>query len=82
MRLPPVGAHKIGYLSRGKVHLVNPATLTEGYQKTDHARVWCGVRMEDTNNYTTNVADCTCQKCLMVNTKTWGGRERGKRNGK
>jgi hypothetical protein len=63
----PLSKHYI--VTRGKVHLSNQHR--EGY-------TYCGIDLGDVNNYTLDIQDTTCQKCLMVQTGTWGGRDRGK----
>jgi hypothetical protein len=67
-------AKKTYYDSRGKVHLVI-CQAGEPIETADKA--WCGVKLENCNHVTTKTEECTCQKCLMVATRTWGGKERG-----
>lgn len=53
---------KTYYQTRGKVHLVrhDPEMPPEIADTT-----WCGLKLENCNNFTSNVIDCTCQRCLM-----------------
>lgn len=68
MSWPKASTKRTYYQTRGKVHLAHhsaqepPPTV---------AKAWCGVKLEDSNNVTTNEVDCTCQKCLMVMTRNW-----------
>jgi hypothetical protein len=54
---------KIGYLTRGKVHLIHPQSVI------DLGKTWCGLSLADINNSTLEMSECTCQRCLMYATK-------------
>ena len=51
-------------LTRGKTHLINP----KGFNDIA-ALTWCGLGIEDINNSTMDVKECTCQRCLAYMTK-------------
>jgi len=54
-----MSAKKTYYQTRGKVHLVHPQSIV------DEAKTWCGLGLENMNNQTMEVPECTCQRCLM-----------------
>jgi hypothetical protein len=56
--------NKTSFLTRGKAHLLNPAGFNDIASLT-----WCGLNLEDINNSTLEVSECTCQKCLAYKTK-------------
>jgi hypothetical protein len=59
---------KTYYQTRGKVHLIHPQSIV------DEAKTWCGLGLENVNNQTMEVSECTCQRCLMHMTNTWSPR--------
>ena len=71
-----VTGKKTYYQTRGKIHLLNPAGFNDVATIT-----WCGLGLDNVNNSTLDMAECTCQRCLMHKTRTWGGKDRGKCGG-
>ena len=68
MAWPVATTKRTYYQTRGKVHLAQPSAMEP---PPTAAKAWCGVKLENCNNVTTKIDDCTCQKCLMVMTREW-----------
>ena len=54
-----VTGKKTYYQTRGKVHLVHDQAIV------DNTKTWCGLDLGNVNASTLEVAECTCQRCLM-----------------